>query len=152
MNINTKYFGPMEINSEEIIFISEGLFGFESQKQFIIIRFYDDDDTLLCLQSIEEQQLAFIVMNPFRPFPSYAPTLLNSELKSLDATASTDLCYYVIAVVREDFKDSTVNLKCPVVVNPENKKARQIILENGDYSMRQVIVSVQEKGELSCSY
>lgn len=152
MKTNTKYFGQIEVNSEEIIFLPEGLFGFELQKQFVLIRFFDNDDTLLCLQSLEEPDLAFILMNPFDLCSSYTPTLLDSDLKALNATASIDLCYYVIAVVHDNFEDTTVNLKCPVVVNSENRKARQIILEHSEYSMREAVISNQKKEGESCSY
>ncbi|WP_206459619.1 flagellar assembly protein FliW [Anaerovorax sp. IOR16] len=150
MKVNTKYFGELEINTEEVLSFTEGLFGFESEKQFILIRF--DDDTILCLQSLKESELAFIVMNPFHLFPNYTPMLSNSELQDLDATTSTDLFYYVIAVIHEPFQNTTINLKCPIAVNPEKKKAKQVILENSNYAMRETIVSVEEKEGLSCSY
>ncbi|MEA4987055.1 MAG: flagellar assembly protein FliW [Anaerovorax sp.] len=151
MTVNTKYFGEIEINPEEVLSFTEGLFGFESENEFILIRL-DDDETIFCLQSLKESQLAFIVINPFRLFPSYTPVLSNSELQDLDATTSTDLFYYVIAVIHEPFQNTTVNLKCPIAVNSEKRKAKQIILENSNYAMRETIVSVEEKEGLSCSY
>jgi len=151
MKINTKYFGEVEINSKEVLSFSKGLFGFESEKEFVLMHF-DEEDSIYCLQSLNEPSLAFIVPNPFDLFPQYKPQLSDSELKSLSASSSTNLFYYVIAVLREPFHESTVNLKCPIAVNSEAKKARQIILENENYSMRETFISKEEKEGLSCSY
>ena len=38
------------------------------------------------------------------------------------------LCYYVLCVVREPVQESTLNFKCPVVVNPDSRRAIQVIL------------------------
>ncbi|WP_324824535.1 flagellar assembly protein FliW [Sinanaerobacter sp. ZZT-01] len=151
MKINTKYFGEVEINSKEVLSFSKGLFGFESEKEFVLMHF-DEEDSIYCLQSLIEPSLAFIVLNPFNLFPQYKPQLSDSELKSLSVSSSTDLFYYVITVLREPFHESTVNLKCPIAVNLETKKARQIILENENYSMRETFISKEEKEGLSCSY
>ncbi len=155
MKINTRYFGEVEINPKEAISFSEGLFGFEAEKEFVLIPF-DGEDSIYCLQSLINPQLAFIVLNPFQLLPLYAPKLSNSELSDLNATSSTELFYYVISVLREPFQNTTVNLKCPIALNPEAKKAKQIILENENYSMRETIISIEEKDTekegSSCSY
>ena len=46
------------------------------------------------------------------------------------------LCYYVLCVVREPVQESTLNFKCPVVVNPDSRRAIQVILESDAYHMR----------------
>lgn len=148
MNIKTRYFGEMEVSPDEIITLERGLFGFEEQTEFILIRFDDEDDTLLSLQSLKDSQLAFVVVNPFRVLPTYAPQLSNKDLKALGASAAEELHYYVIAVVHEDFKDTTVNLRCPVTINAETKKGLQIILEDGQYAMRHQVIS--QEGAQSC--
>ena len=43
--------------------------------------------------------------------------------------------YWLIMVVKDDFRERTVNLKSPVIINLKNNKAMQIILED-DYPIR----------------
>lgn len=148
MKINTRYFGEMETSDEEIITLSHGLFGFEDQTEYVLIRFDAEDDTLLCLQSIKEADLAFVVVNPFRILLTYAPKLTKKELHELEAASETDLNYYAIAVIHEDFKDTTVNLRCPIALNVDTRRGRQVILEDSAYSMRHPAVS--ESKEESC--
>lgn len=40
----------------------------------------------------------------------------------MGVSSSQDLCYYVLCVVREPVGESTVNLKCPIVIHAEEKK------------------------------
>ena len=61
--------------------------------------------------------------------------------------ASEELCYYVFCAVREPVGESTVNLKCPIVVNPDEKKAIQVILGSGDYHMRHLLSEFSRKGD-----
>ena len=77
-----------------------------------------------------------LLMNPFALKPDYAPELSEEELYLMGVEDSHDLCYYVLCAVREPVGESTVNLKCPVVVNDRLKRAVQVILESDSYHMR----------------
>ena len=44
-----------------------------------------------------------------------------------------DLSYYAICVVKNDYLENTVNLKCPLVINPQTRCGIQIILGNTAY-------------------
>lgn len=145
MKVNTRYFGAMEVSPEEVISLDQGLFGFEHYNKFILIRFDDEDDTMLCLQSLDDASLCFVVVNPFRILLDYAPKLTEKELQELEVESDTDLHYYVIAVVGDDFKDTTVNLRCPIAINGDTKKGCQVILDNSSYSMRHPVISSAEE-------
>lgn len=142
----TKYFGDIAIDEKEILTFTSGLFGFENKTKYTLLSFLDNDgesseDFLLCLQSAEDSNLAFIVMNPYYVCPDYNPYQLSdkhlSEIKLGEETKHTVYC---IAVVRDNFSESTINLKCPIIINLEEKLARQFILEDSDYSMRYPVV------------
>ena len=140
MIVNTKYFGEMNITDDDKIVFPEPLPGFEHLKEFIIIRFYEDSDSILCLQSITDQDLAFVVMNPFYVVRNYTPVLSPEDRAAIKANENTPLSFYAIAVVHDDWNDSTVNLKCPIVVNTENGLAKQLIMDDSTtYSMRHPI-------------
>ena len=51
------------------------------------------------------------------------------EIALGEVTKHTVTC---VAVIRDDFKKSTINLKCPIFINLENNLAKQIILEDSD--------------------
>ena len=135
MRADTMYFGALEFSENELIRFGEGLFGFENRKDFLPIAF-EEDDTILCLQSIEDRDLSFILMNPFRLRPDYSPVLQPGDYERLGTDKEEILSFYVISVIRSTPEESTVNLKCPIVVNSETRKAVQVILESGAYRFR----------------
>lgn len=136
MKINTKYFGELSFPEEEALQFPEGLFGFEEHHNYIPIHFDDENDNLLCLQCVTEETLAFVIVNPFSICPTYQPNLSDEELAEIDATQDTPVAFFSICVVRDTLNDSTVNLRCPIVVNVEKRIAKQFILEDTSYPFK----------------
>lgn len=147
MNINAKYFGEISYEENEIIHIINGLFGFEDYTRYLPLSFQEEDDFMLSLQNVDDETLSFILMNPFMIYPDYAPILSESDLKELGADSMDDLSFYVISVIREPIDTSTVNLKAPLVVNALNRKAKQVILEQPEYTFRHTFSKVNKEGE-----
>lgn len=139
MQINANYFGQVSYEENEPIHIINGLIGFESYTEYLPIPFHEDNDSLISLQSLEDETLSFILMNPFGIFPDYAPTLSRQDMDELKAGSSDDISYYVISVIRDSVAESTVNLKAPLIVNALNRQAKQIILEQSDYTFRHAL-------------
>lgn len=139
MEINTKYFGPASYTAEDLLHFPQGLFGFEEEHDFLLIPFEGKDSALLCLQSTTTPALAFLVMNPFLLKPDYTPLLQTDELRAMRVSSSQDLCYYVLCVVRNPVSESTVNLKCPVVINEDTQEAMQVILDIPELHMRHLL-------------
>ncbi len=133
MKIRTKFFGEVEFEEREVIQFPHGLFGFESETRFLLIPF---DSAHYCLQSAATESLAFIAMDPFRLDPGYTPLLEPEELAELNVGGSEELYYYVLCAVKRPVSSSTVNMKCPIAINGDEGRAMQVILSEGDYTMR----------------
>ncbi len=58
---------------------------------------------------------------------------------------SRELCYYALCVVKNPVSNSTVNLKCPVVVNEDTRRCMQVILDADEYNMRHLLAEFEEK-------
>lgn len=147
MKADTKYFGQVDYQNTDVLHFENGLFGFEEEKQFLLIPFAGSAGNLLCFQSLTTSGLAFVAMNPFSLKPDYAPVLSPSELKAAGVERSQDLCWYALCVVRNPISQSTVNLKCPVVVNEDTRVAAQVILDDGSYEMRHPLSEFGTKEE-----
>ena len=143
MLYSTKYFGTIDHDSADALSFPNGLFGFEEEKEFLLLPFHGSEGNLLCFQSTKTPSLAFVAMNPFSLKPDYAPVLSGEELRWMGAASSRELCYYALCAVREPVAESTVNLRCPVVVNPDRRLAAQVILEGGGYQMRHRLAEFQ---------
>lgn len=139
MKIQTQYFGTISYSEKELIHFSDGLFGFTHLKSYVPLAFQDNSDALICLQSIEDLSVSFILMNPFQLYADYAPVLPEEDKKLLNVSQEESVSYYVICVIHDSTDQSTVNLKCPIAVNVETREARQIILDNPLYQFRHLI-------------
>lgn len=137
MIAKTKYFDEITYETEDIITITNGLFGFESFTKFLAIPFDSDNDSVLSLQSLEDPELSFILMNPFQLFEDYSPSPLSEDLKLFGDIPDSDLSYYVIAVLKDTIEASTLNLKAPLVVNALTHVGKQVILPQEEYKFRQ---------------
>lgn len=126
MKVLTRDFGEVEVNEEDVISFEEKIFGFEDYTDYIII--YDDEfnGEIAWLQSIEEPSLCFIISNPSLTVVGYEPHFGKDVEKTIGKGIYE---YWVIMVVKNNLKESTVNLKSPIVINLENRKAMQTILE-----------------------
>lgn len=148
MEIQTQYFGTISCSENELIHISDGLFGFTHLKNYVPLAFQDNSDALICLQSVEDVNVSFILMNPFQLYADYAPVLSEGDRKFLNVSQEEDgISYYVICVIHDSMDHSTVNLKCPIAVNIETREARQVILENPLYQFRHLIKDFVKKGD-----
>ena len=148
MQLSTKYFGQIQYDPADVVHFPSGLFGFAEEKEFLLLPFAGSDGNMLCLQSVETPGLAFIAMNPFSLKSDYTPVLAADELGLMGVQRSEDLCYYVMCVVRDPVGASTLNLRCPVVINPDLHRGMQVILDGGGYEMRHRLDSLS-CGEVS---
>lgn len=151
MQMDTKYFGEIEYDETDVLHFPEGLFGFEEEKAFLLLPFDGDGSLMLCLQSVQTPQLAFIVMNPFKLKPDYAPELRAEELRVMQVERSQALCFYVLCALKKPASESTVNLRCPVAINDATRQAVQVILETDAYHMRHPLSAFTRDGEAAAS-
>lgn len=151
MKLRTKYFQEIDYDPEDILHFPNGLFGFEQEQEFLLLPFAGSDGNLLSLQSVHTPALSFVLMNPFSLMPDYAPLLSEEELRIMEAERSQELCFYVMCVAREPVGESTLNFKCPVVVNVDTRKAMQVILDTPAYHMRHRLADLRSgEGQASC--
>ena len=145
MEISTKYFDRVSVSEKDVIRFENGMFGFENLKEYKLISFEPGSDNLMCLQSTQDSELAFILMNPFNLKKDYEPVLADSDIRDLGITEATrGVFYYAVCVVKDDVSEITVNLKCPVVINPDNQAAKQLILDDERYSFRHSLQQLME--------
>lgn len=149
MKTQTRYFGEVEYEQDELLTFEKGLFGFEDEHSFLLIPF-SDAGTLFSMQSVQTPELAFTLMHPFSLDAGYAPVLREEELKELKAEKSEDLYYYVMCTVKKPVDESTVNMKCPVAINPDTRGAVQVILEDDKWEMRHKLSEFENREGEPC--
>lgn len=145
LKLQTKYFGEIEYEAKDVVHFPDGLFGFEEERGFLLLPFDGSGGGMLCLQSVQTPALAFVVLDPFALDPDYTPELETSDVKRFGVKETGELGFYVLCAVKNPVSDSTVNLKCPLVIHPETREARQIIMER--YEMRHPLAGFSRREE-----
>ncbi|HOA80254.1 MAG TPA: flagellar assembly protein FliW [Defluviitaleaceae bacterium] len=137
MILNTKHFGQIQIQEDKILIFEEGIPGFPNNKKYVLICDEENEDSPFCwLQSVEDENIAFALLNPTKIYSNYSPKVDDDLIKSLGDFSANDLALYCIVVIPENYKKMTVNLKAPIVINTITKKGMQIIAENEEYEIR----------------
>lgn len=128
MEIMTRDFGKVNVDESKIFNFPSGLFAVEECRQFALLSPLGDGVYPMWLQSTENVTPCFIVFDPAIIDGAYKITLNSSEKKLLKIDDSSNVRCLSIAVVPEDYKKTTVNMKCPIVINSDENLAAQVIL------------------------
>lgn len=142
LKINTRKFGKIEIDEKKTLFMPEGLPGFPGFERFVLLE--DPKTVPFCwYQSLEDSNLALVVMSPFLFMPDYQ---LNLKAVIADrgwiSVKSEELQIYVVVNISTNGKGKkiTANLAGPLVVNPINNEAVQFVISDTDYSHQHNII------------
>ncbi|KAF5039585.1 Flagellar assembly factor FliW [anaerobic digester metagenome] len=142
MNIKTRDFGYIAVNEEDEITFTCGMYGFEEYKKYVILKDSPEDDVMY-LQSLENSDLSFVLIDPYAVATGFDPSVNEEDLKDLETASESELRFLVIAIIKEEIKDSVVNLKSPIALNPKTRKAKQVILQNS-YPLRYNILQEED--------
>src|SRR5690625_1722466 len=143
MKIQTKYFGDVTIPETELIRFPNGLPGFPDEKTFALLAI-PDNPTFLVLQSIDEVNIAFIVMPPHQLYQDYEVEINDPTLDLLEIESEQDVSLLGILTLKDPFSDSTINLQAPLIINHRKRLAKQYITNQKTYSTRAPLIAVQE--------
>ena len=140
MVLNTKNFGEVEIKDEDIIMFEYGLPGFESMTKFAILGKTDaPDDPFFWLQSTQNPNLAFVIMNPRDLVFDYEAEIDMFTANLLKIKDENDALIYCIVTVPQDISKISINLKAPIIINAKDNRGCQVVLENEKYKFKHII-------------
>ena len=144
MLIKTKIFGEVEISDEKILTFEDGIIGFPDLKHFTLIHDEEkgNDAGIRYFQSIEEPGFAMPVMNPLMVCETYNPQVSEELLSDLGNLSDENIVVLVTVTVPTDLTKMTVNLQGPIIINSDEKKGAQIIVEGNDYPVRVPIYDI----------
>ncbi len=148
MKAATRLFGEIEIDESKIITFEDGIIGFPDMKKFTLIFDEEKEDrpSISWLQSMDEPEIAFPVMDPLFVCETYNPSVEDELLKNLGTIKEDNLYVLVTVTVPQDIKELAVNLKAPIVINTDTRKASQIIVED-DLPVRYRIYEILEEAK-----
>ncbi len=144
MVINTRIFGEVTVDDEKMIHFPNGIVGFPELQDFALIHDSEQGDQggIRWMQSIQEPSFAMPVVDPLVAKEDYNPTVEDDLLKIIGECE--DPLVLVTITVPSDLTKMSVNLKAPLIINVDTKKAAQVILED-DYPVKFFIYDILKK-------
>ncbi len=144
MEIETLRFGKIAVQEDKVITFPRGILGFAKNKQYLLFP-HSEDSPFFWLQSVENGDLAFVVMNPQLVKADYSIDVDENVMNELDAKQEADLeVVCIVTIPRNDPKRMTINLLGPIIINAKSRSAMQVICDKQSYSHRHPVVSAQQ--------
>lgn len=131
----------MVVDPETVISFPAGLPGFEACHSFVVVS-SPDMAPLQQLRAVSGPAASFITIDPKRVLPTYRCELSESDRNRLAATEGSVLLWLAIVAVDADGMAS-VNLRAPIVINPETMIGCQVMPHNCLYALRHVITEIE---------
>lgn len=139
MKIETRDFGEVEIDDSTVITMPKGIIGFEDFQRYTLISPLGEDTFPMWLQSLDKVDLCFVVYDPWQIYPDYEFEIDDEMQTELNVNDNGDFRLLAVAIVPDDYKKTTINLRCPIIINTSSNIAGQTILE--DYEFKYPVYS-----------
>ncbi len=138
MIIQTGRFGGITVGAEEEIRIPAGILGFPQFTRFCLVD-PADDTLILWLQSLDDASIAFPLLEPKVFKPDYVARLSAAELRDLKLENVNQSAVFSVLTIPEDPTQMTANLKAPIVINLKEQLARQVVLQESEYTIKHMM-------------
>ncbi len=139
MKVNTKAFGLIEVEEKQKTVFPLGLYGFEDFREYVIMD--AEHQPFYWLQSTEDKDTAFVLINPFLFRKDYEVNLENDELAEIGITSPESALIFAIVTIPSDGSPMTANLQGPLIINRENMTGKQAILSDVRWKTRHDIIA-----------
>lgn len=148
MKVVTERFGEIDVNLNDIITFPKGLLAFEELTKYILLPTDSKQESpFFFLQSLEQENLCFVVLDTLSFFKEYEIEVDERTIDELNIREPGDTHVLSMVTVKDSLKDATTNLKAPLIININNKIGKQVVLEKGDYSIKQNLFTPEAEYE-----
>ena len=106
-------------------------------------------DELFCtMRDVDNKNISFTIINPYM-LREYSFDIPLDIKVLLEINKDSKLSVYNILIIQKPLENSTINFLAPIIINHDNDKLAQIILEpskNLSFGMAETIKSFKENG------
>ena len=138
VTVKTGRFGQLTVGNDEKIRMPQGVLGFPEYTEFCLVD-PGDETLILWLQSLQNPDIAFPLLEPKIFRPDYAARLSAAELRELKLENINQSAVFSILTIPDDITQMTANLKAPLVINLKEQIARQVVLQENEYTIKHMM-------------
>lgn len=137
MELLTRFHGKVQISEDNILTFNNGIPGFEEFTRYVLFKEEDIEDNFFYLQSVEEQDICFILL---------AAEALKKEYTDEINNYSKDGKFDGYLICNLTQVDATVNVKAPIMIDHTEKIGFQMVPEISKYDLKTKLIEVVERG------
>ena len=136
--IESTRFGKIEIDESIVLEFESGMIGFPEHRRYAILK-QRDDSVFMWLHSIDDGGLAFPIVLPWVFHWDYEVKLSDDDMAAIGVERADQISIYCVVNVGADVRAATINLFSPIVVNNDDRRARQVINTAEGYATRDAL-------------
>ena len=142
MKVATKAYGLIDVDERQRITFPQGILGFESFRDYVLLD--AERQPFYWLQSMDSEQVAFILINPFIFRPDYEANIENEDLKIIGISDPKNALIFTIVTISSDGSPMTANLQGPIVINQDTRSGLQAVLMDTRWRTKHDIIEELE--------
>jgi flagellar assembly factor FliW len=135
ITVESTRFGTFEVSREIVLDFPQGMIGFPQHHEYVLLK-QRDDSVFLWLHSLSDPSLAFPIVLPWAFYWDYEVKLSDDDLGAIDVSNASQISILCVVNVGSDVRKGSINLFSPVVINNDNRVAKQVINTADGYSTR----------------
>jgi len=135
MQIDTVRFGLVDVDEKKLIMFEDGIPGLEEYRRYTLLQF-EESYPIIWLQSVDDGGICLPVLDTYAVLTGYVFDIGDEDVKELGLGGPEELHVVSVLVIPDDIQQMTVNLAAPIIINTATGKAKQIMLNGGDYNVR----------------
>jgi flagellar assembly factor FliW len=139
VKVKTTRFGEIDVPEDEILYVPLGLIGFPASHRYVLIP-HSDDSPFQWLQSLDQEDVAFAVIDPTLLVADYPLEAARGALANKPETVA-DLAVAVIATVPPAPQPITVNMVAPIAFNVATRQGAQVLLHDDRFRTRHILAA-----------
>jgi len=126
VKVATKAYGLIDVDERQKIVFPQGLFGFEKLKDYLLLD--AERQPFYWLQSMDVEQVAFVLVNPFLFRPDYEVNIGNEEMAEIGIYSPEKALIFSIVTIPNDNGPMTANLQGPLIISRDTRTGKQAVL------------------------
>jgi flagellar assembly factor FliW len=138
MKVATKAYGLINVDERQKISFSQGLFGFETFREYVILD--AERQPFFWLQSLDVKELAFILINPFLFRPDYEIHIDSEALRDIGISDPVNALIFAVVTIPDD-GPMTANLQGPLIINRETRFGIQAVLSDPRWKVKHDVLA-----------
>ncbi len=131
-------------NDEQVFTFAKGIPGFSEITSYTYVQ---QITPFSILQSVQQPEISFILLDPFAYFQQYEVEIPEDVIDELGIASEDKVVVRNIVSWNKVPQHRTVNLVAPIIFNLDTMQAKQIILQNTDYTIRHPLQPVKAEGD-----